>query len=148
MCVWHQYDQGLNVQRWIDPNVAGRVGGKSKTGILGSSAQLGFVPTLSNPDYPVFFPLTAVQKKAALEKESKLNILEAGVADVSASFYLPSPSILILKTGILESSAAEAVNACGSLSEIRVRGSPCWFSQQRCMVRWSELRGGSLLWLM
>lgn len=31
----------------------------------------------------VLFFLTAVQQKAALEKEAKLSILEAGVADVS-----------------------------------------------------------------
>lgn len=32
--------------------------------------------------------LTAVQQKAALEKEAKLSILEAGVADVSTSVYV------------------------------------------------------------
>lgn len=34
----------------------------------------------------VLFFLPAVQQKAALEKEAKLSILEAGVADVSTRF--------------------------------------------------------------
>lgn len=34
----------------------------------------------------LFFFLIAVQQKAALEKEAKLSILEAGVADVSTRF--------------------------------------------------------------
>ena len=34
-----------------------------------------------------FFFLTVVKQKAALEKEAKVNILEAGVADVSTSVH-------------------------------------------------------------
>lgn len=120
--------------------------------MLNSSAQFGFVSTLANPECCFltfvfcFFPLTAVQKKAALEKESKLSILEAGVADVSTAFYLPSP---ILKTGILGLLSCRG-GKCTRRSVRQTRLSfsmlvqSCWC----CRGRWSELRGGSLLWLM
>lgn len=109
-----------------------------------------FVSTLTNPEscfltfvfcafFFSFFFFTVVQKKAALEKESKLSILEAGVADVSTSFFLPSPSIFILKTGTL-----------GLLS--RRRGTCTWkpVGSIGRVLHAAVVRAvwGSVLWLM